>query len=219
MAGGKADYLEAAQINEVLGGTAFSAPATVYMALFSASPSDGVAGTELSGSAYARVAITNNTTNFPAGNPKSNGTAITFPQATADWLRAYSWALSDASTAGNTLYWGPLAQNIKNCNVDATDVTNDTITSPAHGFVDNDIVRIFKHQGGTLPTGISEDTRYFVVSSATDTFKVSATQGGSAINITAVGSGFLEVGLDKSVLITSSGQASFAAGELVITED
>lgn len=46
-------------------------------------------GVELSGSGYAAVSVANNTTNFPLaplGGPKTNGTAIQFPQATADWL-------------------------------------------------------------------------------------------------------------------------------------
>jgi hypothetical protein len=30
--------------------------------------------------------VTNNATNFPSGNPKSNGTVITFPTPSASWL-------------------------------------------------------------------------------------------------------------------------------------
>lgn len=57
-----------------------SSPATVYVAAY-------VAGTEVSGSAYARVAVTNNATNFPAAasGAKANGAAIEFPEATGSW--------------------------------------------------------------------------------------------------------------------------------------
>lgn len=63
-------------------------PATVYAGLSTTTPaSDGTGVTEPSGFAYARVAITNNATNFPAASgsggsiTKSNGTAIAWPQA------------------------------------------------------------------------------------------------------------------------------------------
>lgn len=220
MAGGKADYLEAAQLNEVLGGTAFGAPTDTYVALYSASPTDASAGTELTGNGYARVQKTNNTTNWPAGNPKQNGTTITFPPATgSNWARAYSWQLLDASSGGNRLYWGPLAGAPKMCNVDAADVTANTITSPAHGFANDTIVRVFSYAAGALPTGLAEDTQYWVVGTATNTFQLAASQGGAAIDITATGSGFLEVATDQSIVVAVGGTASFAASALTITED
>ena len=63
-------------------------PATWYIALYTAMPiANGTGGTEVAGGAYARAAITNNETNFPdaSGRSKSNQTAITFAQATANW--------------------------------------------------------------------------------------------------------------------------------------
>lgn len=190
--------------------------------MFSASPTDAGGGTEFTtgtAPAYARVALTNNTTNWPAGNPKSNGTAITFPTATGDWPRAFAWGIFDASTAGNLLYWGPLATNIKIGSVDSTDVTNNTITSPSHLLTNTTPVQVFSYQGGAIPTGLSAGTRYFVVGAATDTFQLAATSGGAAIDITAIGSGFLEFGTDQSIIVSSGGTGSFAAGLLVISED
>lgn len=64
------------------------------------------------------------------------------------------------------------------------DLTNNNIVCEAHGLVDNDRVTFI---GGTPPTGLTEGTVYFVVTNAAgdpDTFKVSATQGGAAIDIT-----------------------------------
>ena len=85
------------------------------MALFTASP--GAAGSvtnEASGGSYARAAVTNNSTNWPAssGGVKSNGTAITFTTATASWSSgtnmtdAAIWDSLSAST--NELYYGTL---------------------------------------------------------------------------------------------------------------
>lgn len=201
----------------MLGGTAFAAPANVHIALYSATPSDTGGGTELTtgtAPAYARVATTNNTTNWPAGNPKSNGTAITYPQATGNWPRVYAWGGFDAATVGNLLYWGPLASNIR---IGYADATANTITYPAHGLTNTTVVRVFTHPANALPAGLAQDTQYFVVGAATDTFQLSATSGGAAIDITA--SGFLEFGNDQSIVVSSGGTASFAIGALVVQED
>lgn len=110
MAGSKSDYLENAILDLILGGTALSAPATVYVALFTAAPSDSGGGTEVSGGSYVRKSVTNNSTNWPAasGGSKSNGTAITFATATASWGTVVAFGIFDASSGGNLLYWADL---------------------------------------------------------------------------------------------------------------
>lgn len=67
-------------------------------------------GTELSGGGYARIAKTSDTTNWPttATNIMTNGTAITTPQASADWNEADEVALYDAASGGNLWYWDQL---------------------------------------------------------------------------------------------------------------
>lgn len=109
--GGKSDYLELKLLDGVYGGPAFSPPATVYIGLFTVSPSDGGGGTEVSGGSYARAAVTNNATNFPAavGGTKQNGTAITFPTASGAWGTVVAFALFDAPTGGNMLHWGAIS--------------------------------------------------------------------------------------------------------------
>lgn len=111
----KSDYLEAKLQNHVLGNTAYSAPATVYFALYVIAPSDTGGGTEASGNGYARVAVTNNTTNFgaPVGNVKSNSTDIVFPTATGGWGGAVtSVGVLDAASGGNLLMWATLGANV-----------------------------------------------------------------------------------------------------------
>lgn len=216
MAGGKSDYLEGQVLNAWLGS---GTPATVYMALYSAAPTDASAGTELTGNGYARVAITNNTTNFPAasGGTKQNGTTITFPAATgANWARATGWQLLDASTAGNRLYYGPLA-GVSQLAV-SNDITNDTFFAPSHGYANDTIVRVFTHPQNALPSPLAQDTLYYVANQATDTFKLStAAGGGSIVNLTTLG--FVEVALDQSIVVAAGGTATFAASALTITED
>lgn len=92
------------------GAVAYTPPATVYMALFSAAPTVSTNGTELSTGSYARVAKTNNLTNFPAADAgvKSNATTITFPAASASQGTATHFGWFDSATAGNLLDFAPL---------------------------------------------------------------------------------------------------------------
>lgn len=107
----KSDYLENKILDHILGNTAFSAPATIYVALYTAAPNDAGGGTEVSGNGYARKDVTNNTTNWPnaSNGDKSNGTAIEFAAASGgNWGTVTHFALFDAETAGNMLYYGAL---------------------------------------------------------------------------------------------------------------
>lgn len=116
MAGSKSDYLEKAILDHLLGGTTLAKPATVYVALSTAVYSDAATGAsmaEVTGGAYARVAVTNNATNWPNATgtspaQKQNGTAITFPTATASWNTVNSFYVVDAASGGNVLYGGDL---------------------------------------------------------------------------------------------------------------
>lgn len=189
MPGSLSDYLEGKLMDHFLGNTAYTAPATVYMALFTAAPSDSGGGTEVSGGSYARAAITNNTTNWPAfaAGLKSSGAAINFATPSADWGTVVAWALFDASSAGNMLVWGLLGGLPKQFIADV----NDTLTSQGHGFSDGQKVRVEALENVNLPTGLSANTDYFVRDSATNTFKLAATAGGAAIDITADGAGYI----------------------------
>lgn len=104
------DYIENKLLDLLFSNAAYSIPGTLYMALFTAAPSDSGGGTEVSGGSYARVAVTNNNTNFPAasGGSKSNGTTITFPTATAAWGTVVAMGIFDASSSGNLLAWATL---------------------------------------------------------------------------------------------------------------
>lgn len=74
----------------------------------------------------------------------------------------------------------------------AIDATANTIGLTAHGLANGDRVYLTS-AGGSVPAGLTSGTIYFVVNTAADTFKVAATLGGSAIDITGVGSGTITV--------------------------
>jgi hypothetical protein len=92
-----------------------------------------------------------------------------------------------AGTAIKGIFNAPieLLDNIVSFTVDdATDI----FTATAHGLQDGDEV-IFSNSGGALPTGLSAATTYYIISATANTFKVSTTKGGSAVNITSTGTG------------------------------
>lgn len=68
-------------------------------------------------------------------------------------------------------------------------VSSITIASPgvltrtAHGYYNGMRLRIYALTG-TLPTGLTNGSQYYVVNATTDTFQLSATFGGTAINTT-----------------------------------
>ena len=111
MAGSFSDFLELEILDHVFGAAAYTAPATIYVAAYTANPTDAGGGTPVSGGSYVRLAVTNNATNFPAAaaGAKSNGTDFTFVTATANWGTVTGIALFDDPTAGNMLAWSDLA--------------------------------------------------------------------------------------------------------------
>lgn len=70
-----------------------------------------------------------------------------------------------------------------------TAATTDIITATGHPYADADIDRVWT-SAGTLPTGLSADTDYHIRDSvAGTTFKVAASAGAIAVDITGAGSG------------------------------
>ena len=99
------NYLENALINATLRNTSYTSPAAVYLALYTDDPTDADAGTEISGNAYVRQAIT---FGAPSDGVSTNSAAIEFPQATGSWGTVAYIGIRDASTAGNLLFHTPL---------------------------------------------------------------------------------------------------------------
>ena len=63
----------------------------------------------------------------------------------------------------------------------------DVITATAHGLSDGDPIRLTTTD--TLPAGLAASTDYYVRDKATNTFKLAASSGGTAIDITNTGTG------------------------------
>jgi hypothetical protein len=101
------NYLENALINATLRNTTYTAPATVYVSLWTSDPTDAGSGTEVStsGTSYARQSVT---FGAPSNGASLNTTAVEFPQATASYGTVGWIGINDAASSGNLLYHSPL---------------------------------------------------------------------------------------------------------------
>jgi len=102
--GYKSTWLSNKILGLELGLTTWTPPATWYLALFTTLPTPGgTGGVEVSTGGYARIAITNNTTNFPSptNGQVVNGAAIACGTPSSSWGTIVGVALYDASTGGN----------------------------------------------------------------------------------------------------------------------
>jgi len=96
------DYLENALLDHVFRNTAYSSPTTVYLALYTANPTDAGGGTEVTGAGYARQAIT---FGAASGGAMSNTAQVSFTASGGDYGTVTGIGIFDASTAGNLLAW------------------------------------------------------------------------------------------------------------------
>src|SRR6185312_16496996 len=98
-------------LDEFFGGTDYKPPTTLHVGLSTSAPTKtGGNITEPVGKGYARVAVANTMANFPkaSNGTKSNGTNITFPEATGAWGTMTHFVVFDAATGGNAVMYGAL---------------------------------------------------------------------------------------------------------------
>lgn len=89
-----------------------------------------------------------------------------------------------------------------------TSDTADVFTSTAHGLTDGTPVRVEAEKtGDVVPTPLNNTTTYFVRDSAANTFKLAATAGGVAIDLTTTGAGAVRKhgGTDEAIAIDGTG--------------
>lgn len=111
MAGSKSDYLENKDLDHNLGKTSFTMPASVYLALCTTAPTDASTGStivEASYTGYARKQVLAAALNAASGGVTTNGSDIVFADCTGGSSAIIGFALVDASSAGNVLYWGTM---------------------------------------------------------------------------------------------------------------
>lgn len=63
--------------------------------------------------------------------------------------------------------------------------SSDILTLDGHGLETNDTVTVRAPEGVTLPSPLAEGTTYYAIRLTASTFKLSATAGGAALNLTS----------------------------------
>lgn len=117
------DYLRNKLVDFLLRAQTFTPATTVYVGLMTTVAGHTAAGTEVSGGAYARVSLASSLADWAGtqaaastavssgtatASATSNNVAITFPAPTAAWGSIAGFAIFDAATSGNMLFYGAL---------------------------------------------------------------------------------------------------------------
>jgi len=113
-AGGICDGLANKLLDHVFKVTEHTVDTNLYVALFTASPTDdGVSGTECTGGSYAREVC--NGWDAAAAGASENTAAVTFDTATASWGTVTHFMIMNhidaAESTANTLIWGTVDPN------------------------------------------------------------------------------------------------------------
>ena len=122
------DYAENEMLDHMLGTGAFSAPANVFLSLWTSDPTDDGSGNELSGSGYVRKDI-----NFGAassGVATSSG-VVTFDTASGSWGSVTHIGIHDAVSSGNLLFHGALTASKTIASGDIMQIADGAITITA----------------------------------------------------------------------------------------
>lgn len=208
-----ANYLENALVNHLFRNTDLTRPANVYLALHTGSPGETGANNEVSGNAYARVAVPTGASSewaAPSDGLTENLNTESFPTATpSGWGEILACSLWDAASGGNCWMWGWLGNQRW-----AFTATNagDLFTAPGHGLSNNDRVVLKTAGDSSIPTGVSVDTVYYVIGVSGATFQLSLTQGGAAIALSSDGGGLVLRLQPKTVGVNDT--FTFPAGNL-----
>lgn len=142
------------------------------MSLHSAFPGETGAN-ELTGGSYARVACTFGAASGGVRNLTVPANFTVGAGHTVRWVVA--WGL------GQPKFYSPNGGSPREFQID---LASNTVSVPAHGYADGDAVTFY---GGTIPGGLNPGDIVYVRDSASGTFKVAASPGAIAIDITSIG--------------------------------
>lgn len=203
---------------------AASSPATsLYISLHTADP--GSAGNQTTNetayTGYARVAVPRTAGGFSVSGSSpttiSNVNAITFAQCgvTGSTITHFGIGLAP-SGAGTLIGSGPVGAGPA-LEFTCTAASPGSLTVPNSGNNINDRVSVYPTATGTLPSGLTQGTVYFVGTVGGITMTLSTTSAnGSPVNTSSVGSGVI---ITQTPLVVSQNiSPSFAIGSLVVRQ-
>lgn len=119
-----------------------------------------------------------NTVQWFARNPKT---------PTEAWAVDASGNVYKSANVDTTCAWSAVTGNAHTCTI--SNASPAVVSATAHGFAIND--KVIFSTTGTLPTGVTAGTTYYIISAGfgADSFRISLTLGGTAINTSTAGSG------------------------------
>lgn len=118
----KSAYLRTRLVKHAIGNASFTMPAGAYLALFTSDPTVAGTGTEVAGGSYTRQSIT---WAAEAGGRIANSGTINFTNLPA--CTVTHWAIYDAVSAGNLLYFGAFEINVVRTAGQAIDIVAGNI--------------------------------------------------------------------------------------------
>lgn len=105
------DYLENKILDHVFRNTVYTPPAIVYLALYTAAPTDAGGGTQVSTGGYARQPIT---FGAASGGAIANTSAVAFTASGGNFGTITHVGIFDALTSGNLLAWKAITSVVIN---------------------------------------------------------------------------------------------------------
>lgn len=180
-----------------------------HISLHNGDPSTTGANELTGGSpAYARKAVT---WNAAASGARTNNGALVFDVPTGvTVLHVGFWSAITAGTFYGYFPVGAAAYSVQGATFAAS---TDTFTSYAHGYSNDQRLLVYDLNQTGVPTGYTEGTVYWVVGVATDTFQLSATQGGAAVN----GTTDSEVGVQRCTPEVFAAQGTYTIGDTALS--
>lgn len=174
------DGAESRTLNWLTGNTTTAPTLPLKARLMTVLGSDSAAGTEVAGGSYAAPSVAfGSSTGGAAATNSADVDATGMPNT--DAAPVIGIEIWDSNGTPFRWWHGPLAGGSYSV-VAATDV----FTSTAHGMLAGDRVAF---TAAEVPAGLTAGTSYYVISPATNTFQLSATLGGSSVNVSADKSG------------------------------
>lgn len=163
-------------------------PSALWVALLTTLPDAAGAGSAEVAGLAGRVQVTQadaDWTDPTAGTQGEveNVDVIDFGDFAGDTERAIGVAVFDDETAGTMKLFSALATGWLYF---AGKASTEVLTCAGHGLADDD--RVFV-RGQGLASGLDAKVEYYVVGVSGDTFQLSLTSGGSAVNVSADGGG------------------------------
>lgn len=204
---GLKDAAKHRMLNHLAGNTA-TAAAITHVSAHTAYPATGANEVTGGSPAYARQVVAFEAaagTELAGSLDVSNSPVFDIPGATSVAALGFWTAVS----AGTLLADSPAGSGtVRTFSVD--DAATDVCDSDAHGFADGDRVVVY---GSNLPTGLTNETTYFVRDSTTNSFKLATTSGGAAIDLTSIGDGLAQ----KTVVESFAGQGTYTVTDADIS--